>query len=130
MIHFEIKGTPEGDWETTGSTGETSLKNYQEFIRMSYLEQMAKSDVLTENPVGVSMLFRMPIPKGYGKKTLSALREQKMACPQKPEINNLAKVILDSLKGLVYADSNQVVYLELSKVYSDNPGTTVCINEI
>ena len=36
--------------------------------------------------------------------------------PCKPDIDNLAKFVLDSLKGIVYADDSQVVKLVLYKI--------------
>jgi hypothetical protein len=43
-------------------------------------------------------------------------------CPaSKPDVDNLAKSALDGMSGVVYIDDGQVVYLTISKYYSDTP---------
>jgi Holliday junction resolvase RusA-like endonuclease len=48
----------------------------------------------------------------------------------KPDLDNLAKIILDSLNGIAFDDDRQVVRLEVSKFYSDRPRAEVWLTEI
>lgn len=41
--------------------------------------------------------------------------------PKKPDVENLAKTVLDGMTGIVYTDDNQVVELTISKWRTDNP---------
>lgn len=45
----------------------------------------------------------------------------------RPDIDNLAKAILDAMNGIVYSDDKNIVGLMLSKRYHENPGIEVII---
>jgi len=47
----------------------------------------------------------------------------------KPDLDNIAKIILDSLNGIAYKDDSQVVSLTVIKHYSDNPCVVVRMGE-
>lgn len=46
---------------------------------------------------------------------------------KKPDLDNIAKSILDALNGYAFADDSQVVGLYVTKKYSLNPSVTVTI---
>lgn len=39
---------------------------------------------------------------------------------KKPDLDNIAKIILDSLNGIAYKDDSQVVELNISKKYTED----------
>ena len=83
---------------------------------------------LTEKAVSATLLFYMPIPKSFSKKKIDELKENKMLCPKKPDIDNLAKAVLDALNGRAYKDDNQIVELFARKEYSEQPRTEIFIS--
>lgn len=83
---------------------------------------------LTDKPVSVTLLFYMPIPKSFSKKRIAELKQNKMACPKKPDIDNLTKAVLDALNGRAYKDDNQIVELFARKEYSEQPRTEIFIS--
>ena len=48
----------------------------------------------------------------------------------KPDCDNLAKSILDSLNGLAYQDDKQVVELSIKKYYAENAEVRVRLTEV
>ena len=48
---------------------------------------------------------------------------------KKPDVDNVAKIILDALNKEAYYDDAQVVDFQLRKFYSDNPRVVVTIQE-
>ena len=48
----------------------------------------------------------------------------------KPDTDNIAKSILDSLNKIAYLDDKQVVKLEVEKYYSQMPSVAVMIEEM
>lgn len=99
-------------------------KNLMNAFARSVREQIPElsSGVLFERnqPIAVDITFYMRRPnqdfrgriRGNGRlKTKSS-----MVTPCKPDIDNLAKFVLDSLKGVAYADDSQVVKLVLYKI--------------
>lgn len=48
----------------------------------------------------------------------------------KPDTDNIAKSILDSLNGIAYKDDKQVVKLTVEKRYDETPSASVWIREV
>jgi len=48
----------------------------------------------------------------------------------KPDTDNIAKSILDSLNGIAYKDDKQVVMLTVEKWYAEVPSVSVWISEV
>jgi crossover junction endodeoxyribonuclease RusA len=69
-----------------------------------------------EGAVKVSIVFRMPEPKS-NKRRWPHVR---------PDVDKLARAVLDGLTGAAFADDCQVVDLRASKVYGQ-PGADIVI---
>ena len=57
------------------------------------------------------------IPKSWTKQRRRRLRLEIL--PGKPDIDNIAKIVLDSFNGVVFEDDAQVYDLKVSKTYGD-----------
>lgn len=82
-----------------------------------------------ETPVAVYLYIRLPIPKSYTRKRSEACLNGSERPIKKPDIDNLAKSVLDGLNGVVWHDDSQIVSLHLTKVYARNPGIDMLIRE-
>jgi Holliday junction resolvase RusA-like endonuclease len=49
---------------------------------------------------------------------------------KKPDVDNIAKSILDALNGAAYDDDKQVVALMIHKEYSDTPRVDIKLGDI
>ena len=107
-----------------GSHFYNPARNLMNAFARSVREQIPElsSGILFERnqPSAVDIAFYMRRPnhdfrgriRGNGRlKTTSSV-----VTPCKPDIDNLAKFVLDSLKGVAYADDSQVVKLVLYKI--------------
>ena len=56
--------------------------------------------------------------------------ENKVFPTTKPDTDNIAKSILDSLNGIAYKDDKQVVDLRVRKQYAEVPSVSVWISEV
>jgi len=83
-----------------------------------------------EGPLKVSLTFIMPIPKSKSKKWKGAAMAGSELPTKKPDIDNLAKLVLDSLNGVFWLDDKQVVVLNLIKIYGAIPMTLIEIEEL
>lgn len=88
-------------------------------------EGRAKSFDATE-PVRAFLGFYFKIPTSYTQKRRKACQDGSDAFIKHPDIDNLAKAILDALNGIAYEDDRQVVDLHCVKGYSDSD-SYVCI---
>ena len=76
----------------------------------------------------VEITFHMPIPASWSKKKRDEAELQLHA--RRPDIDNLAKAVLDALDGVVFKDDGQIATLHLQKLYAeDEPGVTAYVEE-
>lgn len=66
---------------------------------------------VTPDAVRVDVVFYLPRPKSLPKKTLAHLKA--------PDVDKLARAILDALTHVCWRDDSQVVGLFVSKAYAD-----------
>lgn len=74
----------------------------------------------------VHLVARWPIPKSWPKAKREAAIRQEIQ-PGKPDLDNVAKLVLDAMNGVVYDDDARVVVLSVTKCYSGDPGVTVVV---
>ena len=70
------------------------------------------------------------IPKSMTKKNRRLIEEGKLHPTKKPDLDNVAKIVLDSLNGIAYSDDSQIVKLNVEKHYSENPRVEVTLYEV
>lgn len=69
-------------------------------------------------------------PPKKSKKVVVDMLNGHILPTKKPDVDNIAKIILDGLNDVAWDDDTQVVELSVSKHYSENPRVAVMIEEI
>lgn len=79
-------------------------------------------------PVHLTVRAYMPIPPSCSR----AEHARRLGAwhMQKPDADNIAKLIKDAANGVVYKDDSQVASLTVLKVWSDNPRTEIIFDEL
>jgi len=98
---------------------------YKQAIRLAYVN--AGGDVL-EGPVSIRIVCRFGRPKSHSKKR----RQQAEPKTTKPDLDNIAKAILDALNEIAYDDDGQVYRLTVEKWYVgpyDSVGTIIEVTQ-
>ena len=83
----------------------------------------------SDKPLKAEIIFYMPIPKSASKKVKTAMKNGETAHIKKPDLDNMAKSVLDALNGLAYIDDSQIYSLTLFKTYSEQPRTELMLEE-
>lgn len=93
-------------------------QDYENLVRESILRQ-CKSEILElyDGDIKTTITAYFVPNKSISKKKYKELVENKMPYLKKPDCDNIAKIILDSLNGIAFKDDNQVSKLEVNKVY-------------
>lgn len=98
--------------------------DYENLIKESY------TGVLHDGAIKIEINAHFAIPKSYTKK-------KKMELPgkvymMKPDIDNIAKSVLDGLNGVAWSDDTQVVEMSITKHYAidDIEKLVITIEEI
>jgi Holliday junction resolvase RusA-like endonuclease len=136
MLHFHIDGdpVPKGRPKFTSIAGfmrtytPKKTVDYELTVRAAAKAAMGPTDLL-ETPVGVYLYIRLPIPKSHSKKRKDACLSGQEKPIKKPDIDNLAKSILDGMNGVIWKDDSQIVSLHVTKVYASGAGVDVLIKE-
>ena len=71
-------------------------------------------------PIAVDIDFFFTIPKTYfrSKKKIQELADNYYYHTSRPDCDNLAKLVLDAMNGLVYEDDKQIFGLRIVKMYA------------
>lgn len=136
MITFKIPGEAKGKGRPKFARVGKFVKTYTPEKTASY-ENLVKL-YFTENfpnhiPFGsaltVGITIYTVVPKSFSKKKRALALANKIFPTKKPDVDNISKIILDSLNTIAYEDDKQVVSLSVDKLYSDTASVIVSIWE-
>ena len=85
---------------------------------------------LLVGPVEVELTFTLPRPKSHfrsGSRAAELREDAPVYVSHRPDVDKLARAILDALTGVAFLDDGQVASLLAAKVYGDRPGVAVSI---
>lgn len=124
VIAFEVPGPIRGKARPrvtragiTYTPKETA--QYENLVKLCYREAAASSAMdLFEQPVRAQLEVYYEIPKSTTKSRQGAMLLDRIYPTKKPDADNIAKIVLDSLNGIAYKDDSQVVELTVNKFYS------------
>ena len=93
-------------------------KAYKQMVSTKVRSHMNLNGIqmLTE-PLAVHLNFYFTPPKSYSKKRIRAIEAKEELFTKKPDLDNLAKSILDSCNNLLFKDDSQIVGLTIGKHY-------------
>lgn len=126
------KGRPRAARRGTGVVMFTPEKTagYEALVAAAASNAMrAEAGPLFTGPLEAVLEMRIPIPASWSKAHKAAALAGAELPTSRPDIDNVAKAILDACNGVVFRDDAQVVMLVATKAFSDEPGVQVVIRE-
>lgn len=135
MIAFTIPGKPQPkERPRVTKSGYTFTPPRTKEYEAKVIEQAKKSQLLPQSPLTTPLKmilwFYYPIPTSWSKKKQELARRKQIQPAKRPDIDNLAKLIMDALNGVAYVDDAQIVQLVINKQYDEEPRAEVLIDEI
>ena len=104
---------------------------YENYVKMCYSDYANQFGWLPyETQIRAEIEVLVQVPKSDSKVKRKAKLEGEMRPTVKPDCDNLAKSILDSLNGLAYHDDKQVVELVVKKYYAENAEVKIKLTEV
>lgn len=91
--------------------------NYENWVKICYQQQDGK---YINGPIKAIINVYHKVPKSYTKKRIQAIRDNLDYPQKKPDADNIAKIILDSLNKVAYDDDSQVVELRIKKLWTED----------
>ena len=79
--------------------------------------------------ISVTIKAYFSIPKNTSKAKTEEMLNNTISPAKKPDIDNIAKIILDALNKLAFNDDNQITKLNIEKVYSEEEKVSILIEQ-
>lgn len=135
MIQFTVYGTPVGKGRPKFSTfnghatAYTPAKtvNYENLVKLSYQQQCGGKMYEKDIALAIDIMAFFPIPKSVSKKKAAQMLSGFIKPTKRPDLDNVAKAVLDALNKIAFYDDSQIIALSMSKFYSDKPRTEISI---
>jgi Holliday junction resolvase RusA-like endonuclease len=150
VVAFSMVGEPRGKGRPrvfvqggrSIATTDPQTRRYEASVSQVARRAMAGAAPM-EGPLSVSIRFRMPIPRSATKRDKAAMAAGEMAPVARPDLDNLAKAILDGMSEdaavkakakktgiaadarIVFRNDSQIVRLFVVKLYAEQPGVDV-----
>lgn len=125
------KGRPKffrrGDFVGTYTPEQTT--SYENLVKLFYQEKFNREEKLT-GPVEMKITVKTAIPKSYSKKKTHFALNNFIRPTKKPDLDNIAKIIADSLNKIAYDDDKQIVSLTINKFYAQKSNVEVELKEV
>ena len=132
-VNFTIDGEPVGkerprfNLATKRTYTPNKTKSYEELIKWLY---QSKVKYRFTGYIKMTIRCYYSIAKSNSKKVKEQKRNNVLRPSKKPDIDNVIKVVADSVNGIAYKDDTQIVEVVASKYYSDKPRVEVMIEDI
>lgn len=135
-IYFVVYGQPQGKGRPRASSRGGFVRMYTPAATLAYEQQIARLAQIArgefpvlQTPMSLRVVAHHSIPISWSKKK-QQLALAGEVIPGKPDLDNVAKAVLDALNGVIYADDKQVVRLVAEKKYSFDPRVEVYVHEV
>ena len=104
-------------------------KDFEKKIAEHYREATGGYRFPDDAPLIVSMAFGFKPPESASKKRKEEMIWGKVPYIKRPDLDNLAKAVLDGLNEVAFKDDSQIIALNVSKEYAREDRIWVFIRE-
>ena len=134
-LQFTIPGPPVGKGRPRFSRKGGKPRSYTPAVTREYealiaaraAEAMAGREPL-KTPLRVMIEATMSVPLSWSKTRRQAALDGDVY-PSRPDVDNIAKTVLDGMNKVVYEDDAQVTHLKVNKKYAQEGSVTVWLSE-
>ncbi|HGG0416123.1 TPA: RusA family crossover junction endodeoxyribonuclease [Clostridium sporogenes] len=133
VIPGEPKGKARPRMSTKADIVYTPKKTveYENWVRQCYcMSKLSFDKNKLEGALKAKIGVYMSIPKSISKKKRQYMLKGELRPTKKPDVDNICKIILDSLNGLAYDDDKQIVDCWIGKWYGEEPRVELVLEEI
>lgn len=137
-VSFTIPGEPQGKGRPRFSRAGPYVRTYtpdktaayENLVKLEYQRQCKDSRFADDEYLDMRIFAFYGIPKSASKKKTRLMKAGVIRPTKKPDMDNVVKVIADSLNGVAYKDDTQIVDAMVRKFYADVPRVQVTIQSV
>ena len=130
-VNFRILGQPMGKQRPRvtkwGTYTPQKTVNYETLVQQVYMTEVCQK---LEGELEMNIRAYFDIPKSTSNKKRLLMLSGMIKPTKKPDIDNICKLIADSLNKVAYHDDSQIVSAKIEKHYSEVPRVEVQIKEV
>lgn len=136
MIEFTVPGEPVAQGRPRFSTRGNFVKaydpekskDYKAYVKLVAMAAMSERSLKPfDGAIAVSIRAYVSVPKSKSKKFRENALKGLEHPTKKPDCDNIAKILLDAMTGIVYEDDKQIIRLVVEKYYDEVPRVEVAI---
>lgn len=134
VYEFEVpskiigKGRPRLNSYTGQVYTPTRTKDYESLVEQYFLLKYPRYKTM-EGRAKVTITAYFEVPKSTNKATKEKMLGNTISPTKKPDIDNIVKIVLDSMNKFAFKDDTQITKIEVEKLYSDVEKLCVKIEE-
>lgn len=135
-VNFTVYGEPKGKGRPrfARATGHAITPKdtvaYENLVRMEFINQCGEVRFPDDAMLDLRIHAFYSIPKSASRKKRSAMLVGTIRPTKKPDMDNVVKIIADSLNQVAYRDDTQIVDCQVRKFYSEKPRVTIYISVV
>ena len=103
-------------------------KTYETEVGMMAKAAMGVSEVL-DGALEAFIYVTFPVPASYSKKRTEACLSDVEKHTKKPDLDNVVKICLDGMNGIVFKDDSQITSIHSTKVYGEVAKVEVMVRQ-
>ena len=103
-------------------------KDYKAYVKL--LASQKNLAARLSGPLNVKITAVFAIPRSKSKKFKAAALALKELPTKKPDADNVAKIVCDSVNGILWDDDCQIVELSVKKIYGEAPRVEMEVEEV
>ena len=103
-------------------------KTYEDEVRLLATKAKGSGSPL-EGSVSVFIYISFSVPQSYSKRKREACLSGEEKHTKKPDLDNVAKAIIDGMNGVIFKDDSQITSLHVTKVYGEVGKVEVLVKE-
>lgn len=126
-IHAPLTPQKQTQWTRSGIAYDPSKKDKE---RIQWQIRPTAPQTPLAQPVELTLVFFFPIPKGTSKALRTQMLNRVILPAKRPDLDNLAYLVTNALKGIVYDDDSRVCALLCYKFYGAEPKTVIKVRPI
>lgn len=136
MIEFTVAGEPVAQGRPRFSTRGSFVKaydpakskDYKAYVKLVAIAAMSERSLKPlDGAIAVSIRAYVSVPKSKSKKFRENALKGLERPTKKPDCDNIAKILLDAMTGIVYEDDKQIIRLVVEKFYDEVPRVEVTV---
>lgn len=133
QVYFVIPGEPRGKQRprvTRAGHAYTPQETvvYENLVKMEFLNQCPGKKLNGQLRMTISAFFAIAASVSHKKR--NQMLNGEIRPTKKPDVDNITKIVADSLNKIAYDDDSQIVTATTEKIFSENPRVEVFIMEM